>query len=174
MDENEVLLREHEELIKLFIHEDTLAWNLIYFFLVINVGMISGIGALVSLGVTSTTLLVVSFLCMFGAFISVSWSFTLRRNRVHRESRLFRAEDIEKELHKKGLTFDTFQTAEVAIFYKKMKYKRNGKYEPLGRSETIEPLQYFPNVTFSIGIIWLFLSILLLAFVLQIQFPIDC
>ena len=47
MDEHkEFLLREHEELIQLYMHEDKLAWNLVNYYIIINIGILAGIGAL--------------------------------------------------------------------------------------------------------------------------------
>jgi len=166
MDEKEALVREHEELVQLYIHEDAMAWNLIFFFLAANIAIVSGIGALVSLGIAKFSLLVISFLCVFGAIVGFLGFFTLQRSRIHRESRLFRAEDIEEELRKKKLVFDTFLSAEATI-HKELKYQRGGGTVALKRREKVESLRYFPYFVLAIAIIWLSLSIVLLIFAFQ-------
>lgn len=176
MDKNEVLLREHEELVNLFIHEDNLVWNLIYFFLIINVGLISGTGALISFGVTGIILLLVSLLCLFGAVIAFSWFFTMQRSRIHWEALIFRAEDIERELQKKGLMLATFHSYVIATFYEKMKYKRKGKGELEDQEwrERVEPIQYLDIIMFLIGIAWAGSFVITFASALNILFPVNC
>lgn len=70
MEENDFLLKEHEELIQLFIHEDSLAWNLIYFYIVLNVGLLSLIGAL-SKSLTSEVTVISIILCFFGGIFGI-------------------------------------------------------------------------------------------------------
>jgi len=58
-DKKEVLLKEHEELVSLYIHESKIKWNLVSVYIVLSVGLVSAVTALIDIGRMGAA----SFLC---------------------------------------------------------------------------------------------------------------
>jgi hypothetical protein len=99
-DEKEILLREHEELIQLFIHEDSMAWNLINYYLVVNIGILSVIGVLLSQPLIAGKIISI-ILCVVGGIFGLFWVSVRESSEKHRKCRVDKALQIEKKLNDK-------------------------------------------------------------------------
>jgi len=159
------LFKEHEEIIKLFIHEDTLAWNLIYFYLVMTFALISSIGLLYTQSQNISDIIekiVFSSLCFLGFFLSVGWFFIMARSRIHHLSRILKAYKIENELESFGYPIDTLKSCEQTIYEGKVLKNPQGDLRDLNFYEKIGVLKLIRRTIPIVGIIWLLIGLIIL------------
>jgi len=159
----EVLLEEHKELIRLFMHEDGLAWNMTYFFIVLNVGLLSVMGALLSRSSSSQVNLVCIILSFSAGGIGVAWRLALQRSELHRQSRMFRAMIIEDELTRRGFPLDTLRSCESRLYHQKVLADPEGNIRDLRWFEKIHALRIVHAGMIVIGLAWLGVGIIWLA-----------
>ena len=105
----EWLLREHEELVSLYMHKNKIKWNLLQVYIALSVGLGSATVALI----TSTNierLVAVSVLCFVGGLYSASAALVFRRNQNQTHKLVHEGKEIEKELKKQELTLRVFKS----------------------------------------------------------------
>jgi len=162
--EEEILLREHEELIQLFIHEDKLAWNIIYFYIVANLGLSSALVILISS--SSPFSFPAFFLCIIGSGFGIIFYFAFQRSKIHWHSRLYRALEIENKFNAhKDMEFKTFSSCESKIWFEKPPKclkDAKGNYRKLKWRERREILGAIDRYTFGGAIIWVSLALYIL------------
>lgn len=110
------LLQEHEELVQLYIHEDSTAWQLMLALFAADAGLIAlanRLGAFDPLLPVTPLLIVV---CVFAIVFNLMAYSVLQRSELHRLSRLFRAYSVEAHLTGLGCPIRTFHSAELNIF----------------------------------------------------------
>jgi hypothetical protein len=166
MDEEKILLEEHKELVQLFIHEDSMAWNLINYYIVVNVGILAGIGALFNPCSMVKALISVA-LCFGGSISGLIWLLFLMRSRMHSDSRMYRAIEIENRLTEKTkIEFDTLKSCEELInFEEKILKKPKGEKRDLRDLywyEKIKALKFFKYLIIAVSAIWLVFGCFLL------------
>lgn len=165
-DRLNALIEEHKELVNLYIHQDTLAWHVVYLYFFI-------IGTLASAIVISTSSsiannseqeisLYISILGFFGMLVSILWFFILYRNKIYREAIINAALFIEKEITKRlgdeDLIFNTLGLTTVAIWNKKI-LKPNGMFRKISILERFPSLKIIHSIFFVMTIIWLVVGI---------------
>jgi len=150
MGREDLLVAEHAELVKLYIHEGDMSWNSAYFHLVLNLGLISASGVIISIG-SPLMPAIISILSFFGAVMNFLGYISLRRTNIYRECYLNRALTIEKKLSEMNLTLDTFETTNIAIRKdKSLKWYDTTRVHVFQRQEILV-----------IGSIWLLVSIVM-------------
>ena len=133
----ESLRQEHEELVGLFIHEDSMAWQLTIGLLAANAVVVAGAHGLGLFDPTKSPQIDLFGLLLLGSAINVVGFFVLQRSKLHRTSRLFRAYHIEAALGSVGVALQTFSSAEGNIF-------RNTTLRPDGVST--RPLRWWERI----------------------------
>jgi len=168
MEEEEVLLEEHKELIQLFMHEDSLAWNMTYFYIVLNTGLFSALGALLSrLGFLEVAAIYV-VPSVIGGLIGIAWRFSFKRSELHRQSRMFQAMMIEDQLTRRNLPLDTLRSCESRLYQGNVLKDPDGNLRwpntrPLRRFEKIESLKIIHGGTIAFAVIWFAFAVIGLA-----------
>lgn len=108
-------LQEHQELVHLYIHEDSLAWQLNIAFLTINIAIFTGLYTLGALD-PSRALGPGPFILLVAAIVSsLAGFFVFQRNKLYLTSRLQRCYEIEDQLAEVGIPIRTLSTAERTI-----------------------------------------------------------
>lgn len=127
------LLHEHEELVQLFIHEDSMAWNLLLTMLAANVAFLGATFPLRIFHQNGANLVAIGMILIFGLFVNLAGYFILQRSNIHRLSRLYRAYRIEKALQIEGHSVRTFRSAEGNI--------RDGRMLESPENDTMHPYE---------------------------------
>lgn len=107
-DETEVLLKEHEELVSLFVHESKIKWNLISVYVALSVGLVSAVGVLIQRE-EIYRIGAVSFLCLMGSLFSFAGALLLQRNQQRTSKWVEEGIRVEKALEEKALTLQLFE-----------------------------------------------------------------
>ena len=108
-------MQEHAELVSLFIHEDSLAWQLTVGLIAANAATITGTYGLGVFDESKKLELGAVALLVVGCFLNLVGFFVLQRSKIHRSSRLYRAIHVEAELDRLGIKLQTFGSGEGAI-----------------------------------------------------------
>ena len=118
-DRRTALLQEHEELVQLFIHEDSMAWQITLALLAMNGALFAAVYKdLFKYDSKPGSELYV--LLTVGVILNAVGYLGRRRSELYRLSRLFRAYYVEDALAKAGAPIRTFTSAERTVFRKKM------------------------------------------------------
>jgi hypothetical protein len=155
------LFEQHKELINLFTQSDTLSWNLIYFYIVMNFAIISAIGLIYtndnSLQVKE---LIIFGLCFLGFIISLGWFFIIFRNIVYVRAIILNGQYIENRLIENGYPFDTLTGWYKMISEDKIILKNLlGEYRNLRWYEKISAINLILYAIPIVCIFWLIMSI---------------
>lgn len=141
----EHLLQEHEELVQLFIHEDSMAWQLTLALLAGNAAVIGGaygIGLLDPAKCLARELFAMYFVIVLGILLNVVGFCVLQRSKIHRLSRLFRGYAVEAQLRAIGSPVITFYSGEGNIHHKVMLEPNGMATRPLRSYERVEALGF--------------------------------
>ena len=138
MNTEEALVEKYKQLLAFYLHEDKLAWDLVYIYIGINSALVSALAIILSTKGTSTTIMYM--LCFGGVIINLAMGLILNRNRVHHDSLRFQAGIVEKMLEKMGLSFQMFRTEELIRKEKKVLKSDEGEYRKLKFWERIPSL----------------------------------
>lgn len=111
MNDEEILIKEHEELIQLFIHEDKLAWDLISYFIVVNIGILSVMAVLLSQNSVFSQFIFVA-LSVVGGVFGLFWFTVRRRSEKHRNLVRDKTREIEAQLKNVFIKFDALGSCE--------------------------------------------------------------
>jgi hypothetical protein len=141
---DQALLQEHEELVQLYVHEDSMAWQLTLAVLAMNGAVFSGTYALGVFDRTKPPGFELYVLLALGVLLNIVAFFVLQRSKIHRVSRLFRAYQIEDALAPRT-PIKAFTTAERAIHHKRMLRapEEGGGERELHWYETVEILNFW-------------------------------
>lgn len=140
---------EHAELVKLYIYESEMSWNSAYFHLVLNLGLISAIAVIISLG-SPVVLGVISLLSFFGALMSILGFFSLSRTDLFRRFIISKALELEEKMKEMGATLDTFKALKDAT-----SNNTNLKWYERARVHKFQKLQVA-----GLGVTWLAVAII--------------
>lgn len=143
--EREDLLHEHEELVQLFIHEDSMAWQLSLGLLAGNAVVVSGVYSLGLLDANKSNaseLIAIGVVIGLGILLNLVGFFVLQRSKIHRLSRLFRAYAVENRLRAIGSQIATFTSAEGNLHRKVMLRPSGTTTRPLRCHEQVEALGF--------------------------------
>lgn len=160
------LIEEHKELVNLYIHQDTLAWHLVYIYFFIVGTLASAIVISMSSFTANNSKQEIGFymslLSFFGMFISILWFFMFCRSKIYREVPINAALMIEKEITKRledeKLAFNTLGMTVEAIRNKKF-LKPNGRFRKIRILERFPSLKTVHYIFFVLAIIWLMAGI---------------
>jgi len=149
MNEEEVLLKERDVFIRLYIHEDRVCWNLISLFVAVNVGLASAFAAIVSWqNIQFNLLLTISVVALVGFVANLMGVALFYRNKIYRKSRLSDVLTIENKMKEKGITVETVEVCEEKI----LNSEENRFLKWLKRRGNLDKAHRWP---FAIAIIWL-------------------
>ncbi|MHC3128741.1 MAG: hypothetical protein IBV52_01510 [Candidatus Bathyarchaeota archaeon] len=110
-DATEILLKEHEELVSLYMHESKIKSSLISVYTAFNIGLASAIVVLIQ-GEEIPRMRAISFLCFMGFLFSLAGIQLFKKNQ-HRISKWVKeGKEVEKTLGKKALTINVFGICE--------------------------------------------------------------
>jgi hypothetical protein len=141
----DALRQEHEELVQLYVHEDSMAWQLSLTLLAANGALFTALYGLDVFDPTKHLGIPVFAILSVGIAINVVGYFVLQRSNIHRKSRLFRAYQVEDELGSLGTPIRTFTSAERVIHRNKVldtHGEREFRERDLHWTETIEALGF--------------------------------
>ena len=159
-----VFLKEHEELIHLLSHEDTVGWNLVNFYIVMNFALVSSIGLLLTQESLERLISIIITLCVMGFSISGTWFFLYGRVRLHHRMDLFRLYKIEKELQSMGYPLDTTESTYQKSHRGKTPFKNMKYLDPEEKERKMhfyELIETFKSIHIIMGIvpiIWLLVT----------------
>lgn len=155
----EALLQEHQELVQLFVHENSLAWQLNLAFLAMNGVVITAVVGYGLFDKTKTLALPIYLFLLFGVILNTLTYFVFQRSKLHRESRLVRAYEVEDQLAQKGIDVQTLSSCERTINQHKV-IRESNEPRSLRWDERVEVLgfRWSPLLVaglFIIGMVWL-------------------
>lgn len=111
--EKEILLKEHEELVSLYMHESKIKWNLISVYIALSVGLSSAVVLLIQEEIRRIG--AVSFLCFMGFLFSYTGALLFQRH-DNRISKFFdKGIEIERVLKEKQLTLEVFKICRSSL-----------------------------------------------------------
>jgi len=105
----EGLLREHEELVNLYMHKNRIKWNLLQVYIALSVGLGSAAVVLIT-NATIERLVAVSVLCFVGGLYSASASLVFRRNQNQTRELIHKGREVENRLKKEEFTLEVFKS----------------------------------------------------------------
>ena len=155
----DALLQEHQELVQLFVHENSLSWQLNLAFLAMNGVVISAAVGYGLFDKRESLVLPIYLFLLFGAILNPLTYFVFQRSKLHREARLVRAYEVEDQLAQKGIDLQTLRSCEQMISRGKV-IREADKPRNLRWDERVEVLgfRWSPLLVaglFIIGMVWL-------------------
>ena len=112
-DRIEMLLKEHEELVSLYIHESKVKWNLISVYIALSVGLVSAVTVLIQREEIAR-LGAASFLCFMGFLFSCVSALLFKRNQDQTSEWIDKGIEVEKTLKEIALTIGLFKICKNA------------------------------------------------------------
>ena len=109
------LLQEHDELVQLIIHEESVSWQLNLVLLAANGALLGPLHSLGLLDRQQQVGFALGFLMVVGVIINLVGVFVLQRRGMYRLARLHRGCRIEAELAMAGSPIRTFSSVERTI-----------------------------------------------------------
>jgi hypothetical protein len=103
VSDEDVLLREYEKIVDLFISEGRIAWELVSIYVALQVGLISGVVVLLSNKAPWFLFQTLFFLALAS---SIVWFFMQYRAKMWRDNWLLAGLRMERRLKARGLVFD--------------------------------------------------------------------
>lgn len=108
-NKTDALLKEHEELVSLYMHESKIGWELISVYIAFSVGLFAAATALITCGIIER-LVAVSFLFLLGGLYSASGALVFRRNQNQTRKLVRKGKENEKKLKKETLSLEVFKS----------------------------------------------------------------
>lgn len=121
----EMLLKEHEELVSLYTHENKIKSSLISVYTAFNIGLASAIVVLIQ-GEEIYRMRAISFLCFMGFLFSLAGVQLFKRNQERIRKWIEEGNKVEKTLGENALTVKVFEICES--FSKKQTKIRYGMW----------------------------------------------
>lgn len=120
MDEEEILLKEHDVLIRLYMHEDKVFWNLSSLFVAVNVGLATVFAMIVSwphsaYGLFENAFSTMTLVATVGLLANLIGVALFSKNNFHRQKWLSKALNIENEMKRNGRTIEILEGFEQKI-----------------------------------------------------------
>lgn len=106
---HQVLLKRHEELVNLYIHQNKVEWNFVSVYVVFNMGLAGAVATLLTVGERMGA---IADLCFLGFIFGLGGFFLFRRLRKHTSVWIEEGKEIEKALKEFAVTSRLFQKCE--------------------------------------------------------------
>lgn len=104
----EILLKEHEELVSLYMHESKIKSSLISVYTAFNIGLASAIVVLIQ-GEEIPRMRAISFLCFMGFLVSLAGIQLFKKNQERISKWVEEGKEVEKMLREKAATITIFK-----------------------------------------------------------------